>query len=508
MRMNKYILRGALLALLFRTAAFSSQPNIVFFFIDDMGWKDWSGGGSDYIDTPNIDRIAREGMTFSQGYVNAANCAPSRCSLLSGQYPPRNHFYAVNSIHRGDPEKDRLSLEEVPDLLELPQERLTFAEAMKKAGYQTAMYGKWHVGNHVTPAMQGFDDVYEHNAGALPKLLKQNPNDPKHMFSYTRRAMEFAEKSVTERKPFLIYLAHHAVHVRRESRPQTLKVYKNKEPGAFHDSVKPAYGAMMSDTDTSIGMLLDKLEQLDVQDDTVVIFLSDNGGPPDNGASQSPLRSWKGCYYEGGIRVPFLVRWPGKIRPGAMNDTPVMAIDLYPTMLELAGVDDVETHLDGHEIDGQSILPVLLDEGNLEERALFWHFPAYLIGKSHYTGARSYPDYRQQPVSVIRRGDWKLLMYLEEWSLDGGFEKRAVNNALELYNLKTDVGESNNLALKEPGIRDRLLDELLDWQTSIGAPIPKAPNRKRTTNNEQPTTIELRNTRKAAKTAAQEKAKP
>ena len=162
-----------------------------------------------------------------------------------------------------------------------------------------------------------------------------------------------------------------------------------------------------------------------------------------------------------------------------MNDTPVMAIDLYPTMLELAGVEDIEAHLDGYEIDGQSILPVLLGKGKFEERSLFWHFPAYLIGKKLYTGARNYPDYRQQPVSVIRRGDWKLLMHLEEWSLDGGFEKRDVNHALELYNLKTDVGESDNLALKKPRIRDRLLNELLDWQASIGAPIPKALNRMR-----------------------------
>jgi arylsulfatase A-like enzyme len=479
MRINKYITWAALLALLFMKAAFASQPNIVFFFIDDMGWKDWSGGGSDYFDTPNIDRIANEGMAFPHGYVNAANCAPSRCSLLSGQYPPRNHFYSVGSIHRGNPEKDRLSLEDVPDLQDLPDERVTFAEAMKKAGYQTAMYGKWHVSNHITPAMQGFDEVYEHDAKALPGLLEQDPNDPKHIFSYTHRAMGFAEKSVLEGKPFLIYLAHHAVHVRHEARPETLEAYDNKEPGTFHNSVKPIYGAVMSDTDTSIGMMLDKLEQLDVQDNTVVIFLSDNGGPPDNGASQAPLRSWKGCYYEGGIRVPYLVRWPGKIRPGAISDTPVMAIDLYPTMLELAGVEDIERHLDGHEIDGQSILPVLLDEGEMEERALFWHFPAYLIGKSHYTGARSYPNYRAQPVSVIRRGDWKLLMYLEEWSLDGGFEKRDINNALELYNLKTDVGESDNVALRNPELRDRLLDELLKWQTSIGAPVPKAPNKKR-----------------------------
>lgn len=489
-RKNPSVLWILMSGLLFTGAAFSAQPNIVLFFIDDMGWKDWSGGGSDYFETPNIDRIADEGISFTQGYVNAANCAPSRCSILSGQYLPRNHFYNVWSIHRGVSEKDRLSLEDVPDYQVFPDERISFAEAMKKAGYRTAMYGKWHISGYdrqgsgniggVSPAMQGFDDVLEHPATVLAALHKKDPEDPKQMFSYTRRAMTFAEQSVSEKKPFLIYMAHHAVHGGNQSRPATLKAYKRKKPGTFHDTVNPAYGAMMSDTDTSIGMMLDKLEELDVYNDTVVIFLSDNGGPPGNGASQAPLRSWKGSYYEGGIRVPFLLRWPSKIKSGIVNsDTPVMAIDLYPTMLELAGVKDIDQHLEGYDYDGQSILPILLGEGQMEERALYWHFPAYLSGNPQYTMTRGYPDYRQQPVSVIRRGDWKLLMYLEEWSLDGGRDAIATNNALELYNLNTDVGESENLALKEPVVRDRLLDELLAWQKSVGAPIPKAPNKNR-----------------------------
>ncbi|MEX0324283.1 MAG: sulfatase [Puniceicoccaceae bacterium] len=469
--------------------AITAQPNIVLFFIDDMGWKDWSAGGSDYFDTPNIDRIANEGMRFTQGYVNAANCAPSRCCLLSGQYAPRNHFYNVWSIHRGNPKRDRLSLQDVPDYQVFPDQRVSFAEALKKAGYRTAMYGKWHISGHdrhgsgneggVSPAMQGFDDVYEHPASDLNKLFKENPEDPKLMFSYTHRAMQFAEVCVSENKPFLIYMAHHAVHAGNQARPSTLEAYQSKKPGAFHDTVNPAYGAMMADTDTSIGLLLDKLEELDVEDDTLVIFLSDNGGPPNNGASQAPLRSWKGTYYEGGIRVPFLLRWPGKIEPGASNDIPVMAIDLYPTMLEAAGVKNIRNHLDGYTIDGQSLLPVLLGKELMEERALFWHFPAYLDGNPKYTQTRDYPHYRQKPVSVIRRGDWKLLMYLEEWSLDGGRDAIAINNALELYNLKEDVSESRNLSLMEPAIRDRLLDELLAWQRSVGAPIPKEPNDKR-----------------------------
>jgi len=476
-----------LVTLLFTANVYATQPNIVLFFIDDMGWRDWSGGGSDYIETPNIDRIAEEGVQFTQGYVNAANCAPSRCAILSGQYPPRNDFYNVWSIHRGNPQKDRLSLNDVPDGQVFPEERVSFAEAMKKAGYRTAMYGKWHVSGYdkqgsgneggVSPAMQGFDDVYEHPAGALKELFAVDRDDPKHMFSYTKRAMKFASQCVEEEKPFLIYLAHHAVHSGNQSREVTLNKYKTKPPGTFHDSVSPAYAAMMTDTDTCIGMMLEALEKLNVDKNTVVIFLSDNGGPPGHG-DQTPLRSWKGTYYEGGIRVPFLVRWPGRIAP-SVNDTPIMAIDLYPTMLELAGVKDLAAHLGGYEIDGRSLVPVLTGTGELEDRAMFWHFPAYLSGNKQYTGTRSYPDYRQQPVSVIRRGDWKLMMYLEEWSLDSGRAQLDTNNAVELYNLREDVSENQNLALREVEVRDRLLDELLEWQQMIDAPIPRDPNPKR-----------------------------
>ncbi|MBT3278701.1 MAG: sulfatase [Phycisphaerales bacterium] len=457
----------------------ASQPNIVLLFIDDMGWKDWSGGGSDYFKTPNIDRIAERGVNFTQGYVNAANCAPSRCAILSGQYTPRNHFYNVHSIHRGHPKTDRLSLKDVTDGQVFADKKTSFAEAMKKAGYRCGMYGKWHVSGHgkkgagdggVTPKMQGFDDVLEHGASTW----KKDRNDPKKMFTYTKQAMGFAETCVDENKPFLIYLAHHAVHCPSEARPETIKEYKAKPRGNFHNKVDPVYGAMMADTDTTIGMMLDKLKELKVEDNTIVIFLSDNGGTPGTRASQGELRSWKGSYYEGGIRVPFLVSWPGTIKPG-VNNTPVMAIDLYPTMLKWAGVKNIKAHLGDYPIDGQSILPLLTGKGEFKERPLFWHFPAYLPRNPKYTQSRV-KGYRQQPVSVIRRGDWKLMLFMEEWSLDGGRAKIATNNAIELYNLKADPSEKSNLALKEIKVRDRLLDELLAWQKSIGAPIPKEPN--------------------------------
>ena len=181
----------------------TEKPNIIFFFIDDMGWKDWSGGGHDYYETPNIDSIAKNGVVFKQGYVNAANCAPSRCAVISGQYPPRNHFYNVWTIHRGRKGVDRLSLKDVTDKQILLEERVTFAEALKTAGYKTAMYGKWHV--HGGIKTQGFDEVDEHFAPKLKALYKKD-KDPKHMYSYTKQSIAFVEKCTKEKKPFMIYI--------------------------------------------------------------------------------------------------------------------------------------------------------------------------------------------------------------------------------------------------------------------------------------------------------------
>ncbi len=457
----------------------AKRPNFVIIFIDDMGWRDWSGNGSDYHVTPNIDKIGEEGLVFDQGYVNAANCAPSRCALLSGQYPPRNDFYNVFTIHRGKKDLDRLSLADVKDGQLLVSERITFGEALQKAGYKTAMYGKWHVGGHkipeeqmVMPDVQGFDDVLTHHPGLLKKMFKED-GDPKQIFAYTERAMDFAEKCTREDEPFLIYMAHHAIHSGPLSRPESLETYSRKKPGKVNWN--PKYGAMMHDTDVGVGMLMKKIKDLGIDDNTIVFFLSDNGGYSPI-CTQAPLRGFKGCYYEGGIRVPFIVRWPGHIKPGK-SQSPVMAIDLYPTMLELAGVKDIEKHVDGQPLDGTSIVPLLAGK-TMPERSMFWHIPSYLGGNPNYDRARS-PKYRQRPVSVIRKGDWKLLVHFEEWSLDGGREKMETNGAVELFNLIADPGETKNLISENPAKRDELLDELEASWKEIGATVPKAPNPKR-----------------------------
>jgi arylsulfatase A-like enzyme len=456
------------------------QPNIIFFFIDDMGWRDWGGNGNTFLKTPSIDRIAKEGVVFDQGYVNAANCAPSRCALLSGQYSPRTHFYNVWGINRGDKRTDRLSLNDVTDGQVLADEKITFAEALKKAGYATAMYGKWHVSGHgkdgsgvnggVSPAMQGFDDVLEHSAIELKKN-EDVDTDPKKIFTYTKRAISFMEQSDQQDKPFLIYMAHHAVHGPTRCRPASEELFQLNHAENSHNNPND-YAGMMYDTDESIGMILDKLEEMKIKNNTVVIFLSDNGGVPSR-CTQAPLRAYKGSYYEGGIRVPYIISWPGEFKPGR-SDVPVMAIDLYPTMMELAGVKDIKSHIGSYPIDGVSLMP-LLNGGDLKSRAMFWHFSGYLIGNSKYTGTRD-PAYRQRPVSVIRKGDWKLHLFMEEWSLDGGFDKLTINNAVELYNLRDDISESNNLANSNPEKRNALLNELLNWHEKIEAPVPSELN--------------------------------
>ena len=458
-------------------AASATKPNIVFFFIDDMGWKDWRGNDNPNVLTPNIDKIARDSVQFDQGYVNAANCAPSRCALLAGQYTPRTQFYNVWSIHRGHKKSDRLSLEEIHDGQALTEDKFTFAEALQKAGYTTAMYGKWHISGHgrdgsgndggVGPKMQGFDDVLEHSAGSLGEAFKQAPEDPKKIFSYTARASEFIEECNADKKPFMIYMAHHAVHAAFHARRSTKKMISEE---LADGKVNHSYASCLFDTDASIGIILDKLDELRIRDNTVIIFLSDNGGIPEGGGSQAPLRSFKGCYYEGGIRVPFMISLPKQFKP-RRSKTPVMAIDLYPTMLSLAGVQDIEKHIGDYTIDGTSLLPELRG-GTLEERALFWYYPAYLKGSRRYKQSRV-PEYRQQPVSVIRKGDWKLLLHHEEWSLDKG------KNALELYNLAEDMGETKNLANEHPERCQALLKELLEWHKDTNAVIPSKPNSKR-----------------------------
>ncbi len=456
------ILVATLLPALTATAADTPRkPNIVFILADDLGWKDVGYQGSDFHETPNLDALAKKGMVFSNGYAGAGNCAPSRACLLSGQYTPRHHVFAVGDTNRGP--KSLMRMIPIPNKSGLPPGQVTLAEALKAAGYKTGIFGKWHLGGKdgAAPSAQGFDTEFDSRAN--PNAKRDEPTDPKGAYSLTKAACAFIEKNKTE--PFFVYLPHHAIHSALEARPETLKKFKAKKPGTQHKSA--LYAACLYDLDDAIGVLLKKLDELKLADNTLVVFTSDNGGTQQS--SQEPLRGNKGCYYEGGVREPFIARWPGVIKPGSACAVPIINVDLFPTFLAAAGAEVPKDKV----LDGESLVPLLKGEKALNRDAIFWHFPGYL--DDPVIRGRD-PVFRTRPVSVIRKGDWKLHLYLEEWQLDGGKDRLATNKAVELYNLADDVGERKDVALTNTAKRDELLGDLLKWIEATKAPLPTETN--------------------------------
>lgn len=438
------------------------SPNIVFILIDDMGWKDVSYMGSSYYETPHIDKLAKQGMSFTNAYANSANCAPTRASLLSGQYNPRHGVFTVGNADRGKTELRRLI--PIKNSTTLPLDKITIAEALKPAGYVSAAIGKWHIGN--TPTVQGFDVGVE-----KPQIDYGKGHFNKDGEYLTDRLTDEAVGFIKENKdkPFFLYLAHHAVHTPIQAKKDIIAAYKDKEGVGCHNDA--TYAAMIQSVDESVGRVHETLEELGLSDNTMILFFSDNGGYGPK-TCMRPLRGGKGMYYEGGIREPMFVYWPEKVKAGTSSDTPVMSTDFYPTFLEIAGADAPKDYT----LDGLSIMSLLEGKKELKREKLFWHFPGYLQAYNGLKEDSRDPDFRTRPVSVIRKGDWKLLMFHEEWMLDGGRKKMASNNAVELYNLKTDLSESNNLSNTNKKKRDELLDDLMNWQKEIDAQIPSAPN--------------------------------
>ena len=437
-------------------------PNIVFILADDLGWKDVGYQGSDFMETPNIDQLAREGMVFTAGYSNAGNCVPSRACLLSGNYTPRHDVYAVGSTNRGP--KREMRLLPIPGKTGLSKTNFTMAKALKAAGYATGIFGKWHLdgASGSLPSQHGFDTVYQSNQS----WESRDPQNPKGIYSLTQGACNFMEANKS--RPFFVYLPHYAIHIGLQSRPSSLAKFNAKTPGAQHNN--PLYAACTYDLDNGVGILLKKIADLDLENNTLVVFSSDNGG---SNSSQEPLRGNKGCYFEGGIREPFIVRWPGVTTPGTHCDVPVIMVDLYPTFLAAANTAAPADKI----LDGENLRPLLTGSGPLQRQSIFWHFPGYLdnpVTRGRPLDVRT--GFRTRPVSVIHKGDWKLHLYIEEWQLDGGRDKLATNNAVELYNLKDDIGERNNLANVNTAKRDELLNELLAWHQSVHAKLPYKPN--------------------------------
>ena len=408
----------------------AQRPNIVLVFADDLGWADVSYQGATYYETPNIDRLARQGMVFTDAYANAANCAPSRACLLSGQYGPRHGVYTVGSSVRGSAGLRKIV--PVPSTPNLSSKVVTVAEALKPAGYATACFGKWHLGK-VKPTEQGFDVAFDTRNGTV----------------LTDKSLAFIEDN--RDRPFFLYLAHHLVHSPWQSEEELIAKYTRKSPAPGQDN--PVYAAMIEELDRSVGRIMAKLDRLGLSENTVLWFFSDNGGVGPI-TSMAPLRGAKGMFYEGGIREPMIVRWPGKVAPGTTCGTPVIAVDFYPTFLDIAKA----AVPDGQPLDGKSLVPLLSGTGSLEPRAIHWHFPSYLQA----WGCVRVP-WRTTPVGAVRKGDWKLMEFFED-------------GRLELYNLKDDVGETVNLAREMPGKTKELHAEMRAWRKEINAPIPTDPN--------------------------------
>jgi len=385
-----------------------------------------------------------------------------RCGLYG--ISPRHGVFTVAGPDRGKPEDRRLIPTE--NSRKIPLDKITIAEALIPAGYVNAAIGKWHVGH--SPKDEGFDvGLNKYDIGNGYEKGHFNNEGEYLTDRFTNEAVEFITRN--KDKPFFLYLSHDAVHTPIQAKEDMIAKYESKKPAGCHNHA--TYAAMVESVDESVGKINKTLEDLGLSENTILIFFSDNGGHGTY-TCQKPLRGGKGMFYEGGIREPMFVYWPGTVRGGTTCDFPVIGTDFYPTFLELAGAE----HPDNYPLDGKSIVPLIQGKKSLKRDNLYWHFPAYLESYAGLKDESRDSIFRTRPVSVIRKGDWKLLMFHEEWVLDGGMDKIASNNAVELYNLKKDVGESNNLSKAKNRKRDKLLKDLLGWQNEINAPVPLEPN--------------------------------
>ena len=441
-------------------------PNVLFVYIDDLGFRDTGFQGANHYRTPRIDGLAAEGMVFENAYSNGPNCAPSRASLMSGQYTPRHGVFTVGNPARGAAELRRL----IPaaNRTELDANVVTLGELFRDAGYRTGYVGKWHLGKPgvAGPCEQGFafnaggNQTGSPAGGYFPPYRNpQLPDPPEDPASgeylterLTREAGNFLQQA--DPRPFFLFLAHYAVHTPIQARASMTRSF---EPAAAEHGFDARYAAMLESVDQSVGTILDQLETLGLSNRTIVIFTSDNGGHgkiTDN----RPLRGSKGMLYEGGIRVPMCVRWPEQIAPGTRSAEPVSGVDFFETFRMMLHANLPA----GQPLDGVDLMPLWRGHTqSLERDAMYWHFPAYLQGRD-YPGA---PDnrFRTRPCAAIRCGDWKLLEYFEE-------------GAVELYHLGQDPGESINRATDHPGIAADLAGRLKTWQEQIDAPVPRQPN--------------------------------
>ena len=431
-------------------------PNVVFILADDLGYTDIACYGSRYYETPRIDRMAAQGMRFTAGYTCGPNCQPTRAALMSGQYGPRTGVYTVGGIDRFDWQSR--PLRPVDNVTKLPLDKVTVAQALKKAGYATAMFGKWHLGDDGEhhPSRRGFDEAVVSMGRHFDFATSPRVEYPKGTYLadfLTEKALDFIRRK--KDGPFFLYLPHFAVHSPHQAKANWIQHFKPKPPAGGHRD--PTYAGMIASVDESVGRVLALLDELKLGESTLVIYSSDNGGvggyeregiKGGDITDNAPLKGGKGMLYEGGIRVPYVFRWTGRIAPGSVCDEPISSVDLYPTLLELAGAKPDP----GYPLDGTSYLGLLTGAAKAERKPLYWHFPGYLGA-----GANTW---RTTPAGAVHAGDWKLLEFFE-------------TGKRELYNLKDDIGEKNDLAAAQPEKMKELHEKMLAWRQAVNAPMPR-----------------------------------
>ncbi len=443
--------------------------NVVFILVDDWGWTDAAVLGSDFFETPNIDRFASQSLRFTQAYAAAPVCSPTRASIMTGKFPARLDMtiWHEGAVSGGPKNRKLLDAVAQPNL---PREEVTLAELFKQHDYFTAHIGKWHLGNAAYyPETQGFDiNIGGTYWGApttffFPYRGRWSESDPEMRYvpvgtgkpgdyltdKLTDHALNVIRLRQHER--FFLSLWFHTVHTPIEGKPALIDKFESKRPGNFHKH--STYAAMVASMDENVGRVLSLLEEQQLADNTIVILTSDNGGvdfptaksddrpPTDN----SPLRSGKGTLYEGGIRVPLIIRWPGITQPGSICQTMVSSQDFFPTLAEGCGFASAQLSAQ----DGRSLMALLRDPtAALDRRELFWHYPHY------YT--------RMTPASAVRQDNWKLIHYYED-------------DRLELFDLAQDISESHDLASTQPAKAAELKSKLDDWRSAVDANAP-TPN--------------------------------
>jgi arylsulfatase A len=444
-----------------------TRPNIVFILADDMGWADLPVFGNPFNEAPNLTKMAADGIRFTNAYAACPVCSPTRASIMSGQYPARVGITDFITGHWRPYEevivpKNRTQY--------LPLEIYTLGEAMRDAGYATGYFGKWHLGGgEFYPKNQGFDisNVYQGGGFFYYADRMEVPIDVSQgtvlSEALTNLSLDFIEEN--REKPFFLYLAHYDVHVQLDADSLLIQKYLQKEKVDGYPC-NAVYAAMVEHVDNSVGRILDRLHELGLTENTLVVYFSDNGGLISRfdriplladgkqyiyegdtllyvASSNKPLRAEKGTVYEGGIREPMIVQWPGKISGGQVSDAIISSVDFFPTFAELAGMELPAAQV----FDGESFLNILAGGEYDRDRAIFWHYPVY---------------HHDFPASVIRKGDWKLIHYLH-------------NDTRFLYNLADDIGETTDLSRQHPDITDELFRLLVDWRADVKAEFP-VPN--------------------------------